>query len=123
MASTSSAYRDSNVGAVYGSAIPSPGSAIACTSPTTPRSPDRLQGSREILARCRIRARPFVDSMSAGTARHHGMEQRSMRKLVVTEFISLDGVMEAPGGEDDYVHGAWTMPFWADESAPSRTRS
>lgn len=38
-----------------------------------------------------------------------------MRKLVVTEFISLDGVIEAPGGENDYVHGAWTMPFWADE--------
>ena len=38
-----------------------------------------------------------------------------MRKLVVTEFISLDGVIEAPGGEDDYPHGAWTMPFWADE--------
>lgn len=38
-----------------------------------------------------------------------------MRKLVVTEFVSLDGVMEAPGGEGDYVHGAWTMPFWADE--------
>ncbi len=38
-----------------------------------------------------------------------------MRKLVVTEFMSLDGVIEAPGGEDDYPHGAWTMPFWADE--------
>ncbi len=38
-----------------------------------------------------------------------------MRKMVVTEFISLDGVMEAPGGENDFVHGAWTMPFWADE--------
>ncbi len=38
-----------------------------------------------------------------------------MRKMVVTEFISLDGVIEAPGGENDYVHGAWTMPFWADE--------
>lgn len=40
-----------------------------------------------------------------------------MRKLVVTEFISLDGVMEAPGGDDGYVHGAWTMPFWSDELA------
>ncbi|MBI5089181.1 MAG: dihydrofolate reductase family protein [Actinobacteria bacterium] len=38
-----------------------------------------------------------------------------MRKLVVTEFVSLDGVMEAPGGDDGYVHGAWTMPFWCDE--------
>ena len=38
-----------------------------------------------------------------------------MRKLVITEFMSLDGVMEAPGGEDDYPHGAWTLPFWSDE--------
>lgn len=38
-----------------------------------------------------------------------------MRKLVITEFMSLDGVIEAPGGEGDFVHGAWTMPFWADE--------
>jgi dihydrofolate reductase len=38
-----------------------------------------------------------------------------MRKLVVSEFISLDGVMEAPGGDDGYVHGAWTIPYWCDE--------
>jgi dihydrofolate reductase len=38
-----------------------------------------------------------------------------MRKLVVTEFVSLDGVMEAPGGDDGYVHGAWTMPYWGDD--------
>jgi len=44
-----------------------------------------------------------------------------MRKLVVTEFVSLDGVMEAPGGDDGYVHGAWTMPFWGDEIAQFKT--
>ena len=38
-----------------------------------------------------------------------------MRKLVITEFMSLDGVIEAPGGEDDFPHGAWTIPFWSDE--------
>ncbi len=31
-----------------------------------------------------------------------------MRNLVVTEFVSLDGVMEAP---------AWTFPYWNDEIA------
>jgi dihydrofolate reductase len=31
-----------------------------------------------------------------------------MRKLVVTEFVSLDGVMEDPG---------WTFPYWNDEIA------
>jgi dihydrofolate reductase len=44
-----------------------------------------------------------------------------MRKLVVSEFISLDGVMEAPGGDDGYVHGPWTMPFWCDELATYKT--
>ncbi|HSS32266.1 MAG TPA: dihydrofolate reductase family protein [Solirubrobacterales bacterium] len=34
-----------------------------------------------------------------------------MGKIVVTEFISLDGVMEAPGGDDGYKHGAWTFEF------------
>lgn len=38
-----------------------------------------------------------------------------MRKLVVSEFVSLDGVMEAPGGEDDYVHGPWTIPYFCAE--------
>jgi dihydrofolate reductase len=30
-------------------------------------------------------------------------------KIVVTEFVSLDGVMEDPGGGEDYVHGGWTF--------------
>jgi dihydrofolate reductase len=32
-------------------------------------------------------------------------------KLVVTEFVSLDGVMEAPGGEAGYVHSGWVGDF------------
>ena len=32
-----------------------------------------------------------------------------MGKIVVTEFVSLDGVMEAPGGGEDYKHGGWTF--------------
>ncbi|HWC47708.1 MAG TPA: dihydrofolate reductase family protein [Solirubrobacterales bacterium] len=32
-----------------------------------------------------------------------------MGKLVVTEFISLDGVVEDPGGAEDYRHGGWTF--------------
>jgi dihydrofolate reductase len=38
-----------------------------------------------------------------------------MRKLIVTEFVSLDGVMEAPGGEPGYPHSGWVAPFFTDE--------
>ena len=32
-------------------------------------------------------------------------------KLVVSEFISMDGVIEAPGGGEDFEHGGWTFAF------------
>jgi len=32
-----------------------------------------------------------------------------MRKLIVTEFISLDGVIDSPGGEPGYAHSGWTF--------------
>jgi dihydrofolate reductase len=32
-----------------------------------------------------------------------------MGRIVVTEFVSLDGVIEAPGGGEDYRHGGWTF--------------
>src|SRR5690242_954329 len=42
-----------------------------------------------------------------------------MRKLIVHEFVSLDGVMQAPGGKDEdrdggFAHGGWTLPYWDD---------
>ena len=39
-----------------------------------------------------------------------------MRKLVVTEFVSLDGVMEDPGGAEGYEHGGWSFPFTTPDS-------
>jgi dihydrofolate reductase len=32
-----------------------------------------------------------------------------MGKIVVTEFVSLDGVMEAPGGDEGFKHAGWTF--------------
>ncbi len=41
-----------------------------------------------------------------------------MRRVVVVEYMSLDGVIQAPGhaGEDpvDFEHGGWTRPFFAE---------
>jgi dihydrofolate reductase len=34
-----------------------------------------------------------------------------MGKLVVTEFISVDGVFEDPGGAESYEHGGWTFEY------------
>jgi dihydrofolate reductase len=34
-----------------------------------------------------------------------------MARIVITEFVSLDGVMEAPGGDNDFARGAWTFEF------------
>lgn len=43
-----------------------------------------------------------------------------MRKLIVSEFMSLDGVIQAPGGADEdtdggFAHGGWTWPYWHDD--------
>ena len=47
-----------------------------------------------------------------------------MRKIIVLSFITLDGVMQAPGGPDedassDFKYGGWTAPYYAeaDEAA------
>jgi dihydrofolate reductase len=34
-----------------------------------------------------------------------------MGKLVVTEFVTLDGVIEAPGGGEDFARGGWAFQF------------
>jgi dihydrofolate reductase len=34
-----------------------------------------------------------------------------MGKLVVTQFVSIDGVFEDPGGAEDYEHGGWTFEY------------
>jgi dihydrofolate reductase len=38
-------------------------------------------------------------------------EGGDMGRIIVTEFVSMDGVMEAPGGEQGYKHTAWTFEF------------
>ncbi len=49
-----------------------------------------------------------------------------MRKIIVQEFVTLDGVMQAPGGPEEdtsggFKYGGWTAPYWRefDEEANS----
>jgi dihydrofolate reductase len=38
-------------------------------------------------------------------------KEAEMGRIVVTEFVSLDGVMEDPGGAEGFRHGGWTFKF------------
>lgn len=45
-----------------------------------------------------------------------------MRRVIATAFVSLDGVMQAPGGPEEdptggFQYGGWTVPYWDDAIA------
>jgi len=46
-----------------------------------------------------------------------------MRRLTGAVFLSLDGIMQAPGGPEedpsgDFNYGGWTQPFWSEDMGP-----
>jgi dihydrofolate reductase len=53
----------------------------------------------------------FVLEVTTGTVPAIEQRRHVMSRLVVTEFVSLDGVMEDPGGAEGFEHGGWTFKF------------
>ena len=50
--------------------------------------------------------------MKSGRTRsriQHNAKEDEIGKIVITEFVSLDGVIEDPGGAEEFEHGGWTF--------------
>lgn len=39
-----------------------------------------------------------------------------MRKVIASEYVTLDGVMEDPGGAEGFKYGGWSFQFWSEEA-------
>jgi dihydrofolate reductase len=78
---------------------------------------ERDVGTRR-APRCRTRLpAAMIPAAFAGPRQSEIFERRiRMRKLIVHAFLTLDGVMHAPGSSNDksggFTHGGWTVPFW-----------
>jgi dihydrofolate reductase len=92
----------------------------------------RRKGSRSAVDDLEENA--FALSIGAGLVRRarvdglfepaENQEIAPMRKLIVSEFITLDGVIQAPGGDkedtdDGFTRGGWTRPYWHDDIGAS----
>src|SRR5690349_13434815 len=94
-----------------GAAAPSPAKSATPAASPPPATTRRLAGGQatRVCQRPATWSGPRLDD-----------EEQSMRKIVVSEFMSLDGVMQAPGGAEEdttggFTQGGWTQPYWHDD--------
>jgi dihydrofolate reductase len=45
-----------------------------------------------------------------------------MAKIVIAEYLTLDGVTEDPGPTGDFEHRAWSVPYWSDELGDDQSK-
>lgn len=50
-----------------------------------------------------------------------GLRRHTPMRIILSDFISLDGVVQAPGGQEEdtdggFAHGGWSMPFFDEEA-------
>jgi dihydrofolate reductase len=50
----------------------------------------------------------YVDNRSGA---HRRKKEDQVGRIIATEFMSVDGVVEAPGGGEDFKHGGWSFEF------------
>src|SRR4029450_6953698 len=80
-----------------------------------PIAADARRAPRTFRRGCRFRARAFVGRVTGPAPGGSAIEGRpAMGKIVVTEFITLNGVVESPE--------KWSFPYWGDDIAAYKRR-
>ena len=84
------------------------------TDPLSPTDPG-LTRSNVSGTGCRIRLGPFVEGVET-FPQDNPPRSKQMRTLIVTEFITLDGVVDSPGG-GEHPHAGWSFKDVAFDEA------
>src|SRR5262249_28498363 len=75
-----------------------------------------VRGDRLRRRTARLTAPALRSDVTRPRERRDAMaEEVLMSRLVVSEFVSLDGVMEDPGGAEGFEHGGWNLKFGSEE--------
>src|SRR3954469_16800582 len=81
---------------------------VASPSARRPRMARRVGSARAAKVASSCSESVFNSKVEYSTPTRRD-RRRQMGRIVVTEFVSLDGVIEDPGGAEDYKHGGWSF--------------
>ena len=100
-------------GQTSGLPAPSSGGAVEARRSRVARAPSRsdAEGALDLGG--------TVPQAAQRPRTHPRKRHKSLRKLVVSTFMTLDGVMQAPGGPEEdptggFTHGGWSVNYWDD---------